>query len=32
MNKVIRILLAIVIVSLSALVVPLKGHSENIKT
>lgn len=32
MNKVIRILLSIVIVSLSALVVPLKGHSENIKT
>lgn len=32
MNKVIKILLSIVIVSLSALVVPLKGHSENIKT
>lgn len=32
MNKMIRILLSIVIVSLSALVVPLKGHSENIKT
>lgn len=32
MNKVIRILLSMVIVSLSALVVPLKGHSENIKT
>lgn len=32
MNKVIRILLSIVIVSLSALVVPLKGHNENIKT
>ena len=32
MNKVIRILLSIVIVSLSALVVPLEGHSENIKT
>ena len=32
MNKVIIILLSIVIVSLSALVVPLKGHSENIKT
>lgn len=32
MNKVIRILLSIVIVSLSALVVPLKGHSKNIKT
>ena len=32
MNKVIRILLSIVIVSLSALVVQLKGHSENIKT
>ncbi|MFG6322632.1 MAG: cell wall hydrolase [Lachnospiraceae bacterium] len=32
MNKVIKILLSIVIVSLSALVVPLKGHSKNIKT
>lgn len=32
MNKVIKILLSIVIISLSALVVPLKGHSENIKT
>lgn len=32
MNKVIRILLSMVIVSLSTLVVPLKGHSENIKT
>ena len=32
MNKVIKILLSIVIVSLSALVVPLNGHSENIKT
>lgn len=32
MNKAIKILLSIVIVSLSALVVPLKGHSENIKT
>ena len=32
MNKVIRILLSMVIVSLSALVVPLNGHSENIKT
>lgn len=32
MNKVIKILLSIVIVFLSALVVPLKGHSENIKT
>lgn len=32
MNKVIKILLSIVIVSLSALISPLKGHSENIKT
>lgn len=32
MNKVIKILLSIVIVSLSALVVPLKGHSEKSKT
>lgn len=32
MNKVIKILLLVVIVSLSALIVPLKGHSENIKT
>lgn len=32
MNKVIKILLSIVIVSLSALVVPLNRHSENIKT
>lgn len=32
MNRRIKILLSAVIVSLSALVVPLKGHSENIKT
>lgn len=32
MNRRIKILLSIVIVSLSALVVPLMGHSENIKT
>ncbi|MCM1045259.1 MAG: cell wall hydrolase [Candidatus Gastranaerophilales bacterium] len=32
MNRKIKILLSIVIVSLSALVIPLKGHNENIKT
>ena len=32
MNSEIKILLSAMIVSLSALVVPLKGHSENIKT
>lgn len=32
MNRRIKILLSVVIVSLSALVVPLKGHSENLKT
>ena len=32
MNKVIKILLSVVIVSLSALSVPLVGHSENIET
>ena len=32
MNRKIKIMLSVVIVSLSALVVPLKGHSENIKT
>ena len=32
MNKMIKIMLSVVIVSLSALVVPLKGHGENIKT
>lgn len=32
MNRRIKILLSVVIVSLSALVVPLKGHSENSKT
>lgn len=32
MNKIIKILLSAVIVSLSALIVPLKGYSENVKT
>ena len=32
MNRKIKILLSVVIVSLSALIVPLKGHGENIKT
>ncbi len=32
MNKIIKILLLVVIVSLSALIVPLKGHGENIIT
>ncbi len=32
MNIKIKILLSVMIVSLSVLVVPLKGHSENIKT
>ena len=32
MNKVIKILLSVLIVSLSALVVPLVGHSANVKT
>ena len=32
MNKIIKILLSVMIVSLSALVVPLKGHSENHKS
>ncbi len=32
MNKIIKILLSVVIVSLSALIVPLRGHGENIIT
>ena len=32
MNKMIKILLSVLIVSLSALVVPLVGHSANVKT
>lgn len=31
MNKMIKILLSVMIVSLSALIIPLEGHSENIE-